>query len=869
MSKKKSKYKKNKKYNSNNKNTIEKNVVITEKKNNEVEEKAIIEEVLETDANKKVEENIIVDEKNKNNKETVENVEIEKSIECNSLKSTEKKHFFLLVLKLIGVHIKNFFVAIGCFFKSVFVHINDFFEDRAEELDRKIREIKDEEVIKNKRRKLDYEKYNTKRIYKDLQRAERYKNRASSRVNTEKYFEDKIEKEKINNKILVNAAVEADEEEKEAYTYANNMRKRDRIEKKKNEILELRRKKKEEHQKAKEEREKELELLNEERRKIEEKEAKIKAEEERLISETEEVVKSLEQQLSFNSQSKEEDPYNGLFEEFGSEENLDEEEYDDDLPNLDDIIKMADEEDKIKNINYKQKHEDRIDEPYEKFENDVREIDEKLKSEILKLIDVPESETKDDFISEVELSVGDKEENIEPEEEIIEPLPETKSYIDTLMEEHKTIGDLLGEEEEETPKVEQTKSKENDPTVNIFAALRNANANVKNKAPEEKKEKAEFVPSNSKVRISDNQDGFDNIKLRAEKNNGNFYDAEKLNVGSWTKDAEEKIEPVIEKEEKVAVTEEEPYLKYKNPYEAYGKYIKSSVTNTVKEEPVEEKPEYTIESVFKDTERTRRVESNKEKREEKKEKKLHIDKRPKHAENKGITKAKLSEIFKTAQPQKRKASNDFDEDMYTNKFIKNIIDIDDNDSRAEKKNIENDMFKIEEDIFSEAYTKKIEEMNARERAQEKNEYQENNDDAVKILNVEHVTNDEIVMNAYVKAEPEYIHEPNEYYDNMLNRDDEDIKINYNNYLAQDSYYPREEREIKTVRNENRNRTYEYDDGDDEEKVSFGGFLKEMASNINSSISGIPESMRKRRESKNRIKRNQIYSTSYNRKGRRR
>ena len=54
-----------------------------------------------------------------------------------------------------------------------------------------------------------------------------------------------------------------------------------------------------------------------------------------------------------------------------------------------------------------------------------------------------------------------------------------------------------------------------------------------------------------------------------------------------------------------------------------------------------------------------------------------------------------------------------------------------------------------------------------------------------------------------------------------------------------------------------------------DKKEINNHLKEMASNINSSISGIPESMRKRRESKNRIKRNQIYSTSYNRKGRRR
>lgn len=859
MSKKKSKYKKNKKYNNKNTSTSINTKVATTEKESIVDkkEKEIPVEVQKVeDIN--VEKNILI----KSNENIDANVEVEKSIDCNSLKSTEKKHFFLLVLKLIGVHIKNFFIAIGCFIKNIFVRINDFFEDRAEELDRKIREIKDEEVIKNKRRKLDYEKYNTKRIYKDLQRAERYKNRASSRVNTEKYFEDKIEKEKINNKILVNAAVEADEEEKEAYIYANNMRKRDRIEKKKNEILELRRKKKEEHQKAKEEREKELARLNEERRKIEEKEAMIKAEEERLISETEDVVKSLEHQFSFGTKAKDEDLYNDLFEEFGNEEMLDEDDEDDDIPNVDDIIKMAEEE-QIKNVNYKQKHEDRINEPYEKFENenDVREIDEKLKSEILKLIDVPESETKEDFITEVEFP---KAEEVPADKIEEEPIIETKSYIDTLMEENKTIGDLLGEEDEVEQKIETPKSRENDPTVNIFAALRNAN--VKNKEAEEKKEKTEkqeFVPYNSKVRVSDKQDGFDNIKLKSEKNNGNFYDAEKLNIGSWTK-TEEKIEQV---EENTVHAEKEPYLKYKNPYEAYGKYIKSTVQDTVREEKNEEKPEYTIESVFKDSEIRTRTEVKKESKEKKVERK---ERKRKHAEEKGrnIVKPNLSNIFKVKQSPKRKRQNDFDEDLYTNKFIKNIIDIDDsvNKDKNIPQDIENDMFKVEEDIFSEAYTKKIEEMNALENAQKQNEYQNDiENDTVKILNVEQVNSDEIVMNAYVRTKPEYIHEPNEYYDNMLNQD-EDIKINYNNYQTQNAYYPQEE--IKTVRKENKVRKYEYDDEDDD-KVSFGSFIKEMASNINTSIAEIPENMRKRRESKNRIKRNQIYSTSYNRKGKRR
>ena len=130
-------------------------------------------------------------------KKDTNNIEVEKSIECTALRKVEKKSFFLLLLKLITVFIINFFKITFSKIKILFIVVKDFFEDRAEELDRRIKEVKDEAIIKEKKTKLEYEKYNTKRIYKDLERAEIYKERASNRINTEKYFEEKIEKEKI------------------------------------------------------------------------------------------------------------------------------------------------------------------------------------------------------------------------------------------------------------------------------------------------------------------------------------------------------------------------------------------------------------------------------------------------------------------------------------------------------------------------------------------------------------------------------------------------------------------------------------------------------------------------------------------------
>ena len=53
--------------------------------------------------------------------------------------------------------------------------------------------------------------------------------------------------------------------------------------------------------------------------------------------------------------------------------------------------------------------------------------------------------------------------------------------------------------------------------------------------------------------------------------------------------------------------------------------------------------------------------------------------------------------------------------------------------------------------------------------------------------------------------------------------------------------------------------------DDKEEENFGTKIKDVASSINLSISGIPEAFKKKRESKNRIKKNRIYSTSFNKK----
>ena len=50
--------------------------------------------------------------------------------------------------------------------------------------------------------------------------------------------------------------------------------------------------------------------------------------------------------------------------------------------------------------------------------------------------------------------------------------------------------------------------------------------------------------------------------------------------------------------------------------------------------------------------------------------------------------------------------------------------------------------------------------------------------------------------------------------------------------------------------------------------TLGEKIKGIASSINLSLSALPETIKKKRESKNRIKKNQIFSTSFNKKGKR-
>ena len=974
MSKKKTnnsvKHKKHKKYNTirKNNNNISKN-----KKTNIDNKENILKEnqVNIVDDEEKIKENINISEENNsenisgidnNLEETItemadntksedniptdEDIEIEKIVECNSLKSTEKKNFFILIFKLIGICIKNFFVSIYNTGKNVVLRINNFFEDKAEDIDRRIREIKDEQIIKDKKRKLEYEKYNSKRIYEDLERAEKYRNRASSRVNTEKYFEDKIEKERINNRILVNKAEEDAREAKEikekekSINQFNESKRKSRIEKKKNEILELRKRKKEERQKLKDAKAKEIEKQNK-------KEALAKEEEEKIIKETEDIVKSLEEQLSLRKKDNDEDIYDNLFEEFGQEENLDDSDDFDDLPDLDDIIEKADKGEKIKNVNYKEKNENRLDEPYEKFEkeNDIREVDEKLKSEILRLIDVPESETQEDFISEIEIpstlrrNVVENTKNIiEDQEPVVEKEDEVKkedkkeekhkSYIDEFLEDHadiKTIGDVLPDDTEEikqeenkniedntekVEKIEKKLDKESDPTVNIFAALRNANSkknetakntNIDTNINTNTSTNSNFI--NSKVRVSDNQDGFESLKLRNEKNNGNFYDAEKLNVGTWKKQEDEnnslldngindnKIEEKKEKgEEKEEFVEE--YLRYKNPYEAYGKYIK----NPEPEKKLEENNYYLNENVP--------VESNKDNtsKEEIDSKEINTGRRKaklktSEKNDKEDSKGKFGKLFKASQ---KKKLNYFDEDLYTNKFIKNIIDIDDT-TPVQKKNAKaiqvidkpiddiddtlnyssfayDNNYLLEEDRKQEEIEKekyisdyisgkldKYEEVSFEEKKEDLPKFE---DSKVKILNVEEVGKDEIVLNAYVDPEKSITYQSN---NNDINYNSSDIDvrteerepIHHFNLKEGTRKKVEERRERKISKNEEIERRA-YDEFADD-KMTFGDIIKDMVSGINSTISEIPENMKKKRESRNRIKRNQIYSTSHSRR----
>lgn len=351
---------------------VKENIVDTEEKS---KEKNIIEKIKENVSKNK--------EKKKEENKKVEKIEVEKSIETKELKVIGKRNFFVLLFKFIFLLILSLFKAIGNIFKKIFIHIKDFFEDEAEELDRKIREIKDEEVIRNQKRNLDYEKYNTKRIYKDLEKAEKYRDRASRRVNTEKYFEDEIEKERINNKVLVSENLEKDSKEKD-------INRKQRIEKKKNEILELRKRRKEQRDEKRKKLKEEKNQRIEENRRLDEIEESIRAEEERIIKETEDLVKSMEEQLKLNKDPHKNEDYNYLFSnEFGIDNDLDTKQEIKESKKEDTFKKEFTEE---KNIN---KIENKIEpkkENEESKENKNIVIDNKTKRDILRYIDVPESE---------------------------------------------------------------------------------------------------------------------------------------------------------------------------------------------------------------------------------------------------------------------------------------------------------------------------------------------------------------------------------------------------------------------------------------------------------------------------------------------
>lgn len=931
-------------------------------------------------------------------------IEVEKQASSTALRVPEKKSFFLLIFKFLGVCIKNFFSSIYGVIYTCYLKINNFFEDRAEDLDRRIREIQDEQVIKNKKRELDYERYNSKRIYEDLERAEKYRSRASNRVNTEKYFEDRINEEKVNNTILVRKAEEEAKEAKESkekersINQFNESKRRSRIEKKKNEILELRRRRKEKERLLKEEekkqraekeaKEKDLQKRKEASRvnkeeKVEDKKnletnkkqdfKKIETTSQKILDNNKNDVAFVEQNNSNNVNDEKnvvnEDSnniYDDLFKEFGNEEYFDEDDIEtSDLPNVDDIVKKADKGEKIQNVNYKEKNKDRIVEPYEKFEkeNDVREIDDKLKSEILRLIDVPESETKDDFISEIDIPASFRKDEITEENDKLNKENTHKSYVDELMEGHSnatTIGDLLGDNEvvneneikNTDSKIELSSNKESDPTVNIFAALRDANKKNKEKEKEktennkfnlennenknDKYNKDNFTnvnynsdyiqndfPNNSKVRVSKNQDGFKNLKLKNNNRKDDYYyDEENLNVGTWERkeDSDVNKKNIDYNNQKIntEVNPIEDHLKYKNPYEAYGKYIKNpepekkiETRNKINKYSNKNDIQIRVNDELINKTKTRNNQNLNSNNLDK-----NIDRNTNLKENDinnqddkmniRDVKDKFVNLFKSQKDKDKKTSNDFDEDLYTNKFIKNIIGVEDSqnseenrkraeirrESREKRENRNNDMQNNKPALNDNLPKSELTESEEKEKYireylndtsyldgnlkldkdSDRNELQDNHsreieDPKVKILNVEEINKDEIVVNAYVDSD-EMIYNPDEDYSFDYKESDRNGSNNHkgeHHFNLKDSTRKKveERRERKISKNEEIQR--KANDNYYDDNMSFGDMIKDMMSGINSSLSEIPENWKKKRESRNRIKRNQIYSTSHNRR----
>lgn len=616
------------------------------------------------------------------NKKSTDDIEVEKSIECTALRKVERKSFFLLLLQLVTVFIINFFKISFNKIKILFIVIKDFFEDRAEELDRKIKEVKDEAIIKEKKTKLEYEKYNTKRIYKDLERAEIYKERASNRINTEKYFEEKIEKEKINNKILVPRIEDKNKEEKKsqeinktANLYSSN--RKNRREKKKLEILKLRKRKKIEKEKQQEKEELPENLFFEKVPQI------VSDNKPKVYDKTPTAVKN---NIEINNNL---DIDEDLFNDFGSEE-----EFDVDTMSEVNHIENAKIKGEIKTPIFLKKDENRISEPYEKFEknNDVREAQESLKSEILKIIDTPE---KNNFITEVEL---DKKSN-------------------------------------------NTKDSAND----IFSALKSSKKNnIK------KDENIELDNDTPKTKNISKENSIINQKNNNEKS---------INTES------KENEKIHNKQIKNNIV-----LKYG---ETYNQYNKSDKENNDTNQDIKLNKE-----VVEDT-------------------------------NKDENGNKLNRLFKTEN--KRKPKSDFDKELYTNKFMKNIIDFDEESYKVATKNMD------------ESYV------------------------------VAKKKDDEIDITIYTPVTKE------------KSNNNVDIKNKNKNVLKSDNKQNYEENLKKNIEKLKENRINKNIKINDKEEENFGTKIKDVASSINLSISGIPEAFKKKRESKNRIKKNRIYSTSFNKK----
>lgn len=716
---------------------------------------------------------------NETKKINIDDIKLEKSIECTALRVTERKGFFKLVFKLIGVYLASFGKAIMSKLNYLLIIIKNFFEDRAEDLDRKIKELQDEEIIKDKKRKLDYEEYSTKRIYKDLEKAEIYKNRASNRVNTEKYFDDKIEQEKVNNKILISEVEDLSKEKeqkaqninKTANAYSSN--KKSRIEKKRNEIIELRRKRKEERLKK----EKEQKQAEMERKALEAERERIKAEEEKMISEAEDIIKSLESQIRDVNSEPTDDDYNNIFNDFGSENDLSS--YGDELLNDDYEVKKP-EEGKKEEIAPK-KSDDILDEPYEKFEkeNDIREIDDDLKSEILRLMDVPESDTKEE----------DPKLNVQEEDKQID-------YTDSSL----LISDIedVKDEKSEEP-AEEKKS------YSIFDALKSAKKdNTKTEKKQEEKVEVEKIVDEAKeekqdvkVRVSDNQDGFKVAKENIEKNKANSYYKDNQTVNSISKDlnnvnrakADERLKNVN------TIYDENKHDKLEVEDFPLGAALLGINQNVPSQEQI----------------------PNNAKKLNQEDKRKETLVKEKNAQSKKIIRSKKS---------RKNDINDFDEDMYTNRFMKNIIGMDEIESKENNRKQE---VEIEDYNFN-------------------NPYDESNytyEDYKKFFEEDIAPK----TNNYSNLDKNNsIHEKNKYYEELL-----------------DQRY--EESKRKEEYNNEPQYRIEHDNGNEniEEKTTFGSRLKDMASSINL----IPNTLKKKRESKNRIKKNQIYSTSYYKKGKKR